>query len=183
MKKLVVFFPGVGYGFKHPLFYYADLLYETKGYERKYMSYQDICMDKKLTLEEKKVKVREYVFKQARGIDFKEYEEVVFLSKSIGTAEAGALAEKVGIKVTQIFLTPIESAIPYIKGASNVVIGTRDEAYSVCKEHCEKYNINALYIEDGDHSLEVKGELDKNIDILKQVMQFVDEKSAFVEIK
>ena len=58
MKKLVVIFPGVGYGFKHPLLYYADLLYEAKGYERKYMRYQDICMDTKLTLEEKKVKVR-----------------------------------------------------------------------------------------------------------------------------
>ena len=39
MKKLVVIFPGVGYGFKHPLLYYADLLYEAKGYERKYMRY------------------------------------------------------------------------------------------------------------------------------------------------
>ena len=38
------------------------------------------------------------------------------------------------------------------------------------------YNINALYIEDGDHSLEVKGEMYKNIDILKLVMQFMDEK-------
>ena len=84
--------------------------------------------------------------------------------------------------MTQIFLTPIESAIPYIKGASNVVIGTRDEAYSVCKEHCEKYNINALYIEDGDHSLEVKGEMYKNIDILKRVMQFMDEKYRLVAL-
>ena len=181
MKKLVIIFPGVGYGFKHPLLYYADLLYEEKGYERKYMSYQDICMDTKLTLEEKMVKVREFVLAQAEGIDFKEYEEVVFLSKSIGTVEAGILAEKVGIKVTQIFLTPIGSAILYIKAGSNVVIGTRDEAYSVCKKHCEMYNINALYIEDGDHSLEVQGETYKNIDILKQVMQFVDEKSTLVE--
>jgi hypothetical protein len=182
MKKLVVIFPGVGYGFKHPLLYYADLLYEAKGYERKYMRYQDICMDTKLTLEEKKVKVREYVFEQANGIDFKEYEEVIFLSKSIGTAEAGALAEKAGIKVTQIFLTPIESAIPYIKCGSNVVIGTGDEAYSVYKKHCEEHNIQALYIKDGDHSLEVQGEPYKNIDILKQVMQFVDEKSDLVAL-
>lgn len=183
MKKLVVIFPGVGYGFKHPLLYYADLLYEEKGYERKYMSYQDICMDEKLTLEEKMAKVREFVFEQAKGIDFNEYEEVVFLSKSIGTAEAGALAEKFGIKVTQIFLTPIERAIPYIKAGSNVVIGTRDEAYSVCKKHCEIYNINALYIEDGDHSLEVQGEMYINIDILKQVMQFMDDRSTLVEIE
>lgn len=182
MKKLVVFFPGVAYGFKHPLLYYADLLYEAKGYERKYMSYQDICMDIKLSLEEKMVKVREYVFEQANSIDFKEYEEVIFLSKSIGTVEAGALAEKIGIKVTQIFLTPIERAISYIKCGSTVVIGTRDEAYSVYKKHCEEHNVKVLYIEDGDHSLEIQGEPYKNIDILKQVMQFVDENSGHVAL-
>lgn len=182
MKKLVVIFPGVGYGFTHPLLYYADLLYEAKGYERIYMSYQDICRDPNLTLEKKKAKVREYVFEQANGIDFKEYEEVIFLSKSIGTAEAGALAEKMGIKVTQIFLTPIERAIPYIQADSNVVIGTADEAYPLYKKYCDEHNIKALYIEDGDHSLEVQGEPYKNIDILKQVMQFVDEKSRPFEL-
>lgn len=182
MKKLVVIFPGVGYGFEYPLLYYADLLYEAKGYERKYMRYQDICRNTKLTLEEKKVKVREYVFEQARWIDFKEYEEVIFLSKSIGTAEAGALAEEAGIKVTQIFLTPIETAIPYIQDGSNVIIGTADEAYPVYKKHCDEHNIKVLYIENGDHSLEVLGEPYKNIDILKQVMQFVDEKSGPVAL-
>lgn len=175
-------FPGVGYGFNHPLLYYADLLYEAKGYERKYMRYQDICMDAKLTLEEKKIKVREYVYEQANLIDFKAYEEVVFLSKSIGTAEAGALAEKAGLKVTQIFLTPIESAIPYIKCGSNVVIGTCDEAYMIYKKHCEEHNIKVLYVEDGDHSLEIKGEPYKNIEILKKVMQFMDKKAAPVAL-
>ena len=84
--------------------------------------------------------------------------------------------------MTQIFLTPIERAISYIKAGSNVVIGTRDEAYSVCKKHCDTYNISALYIEDGDHSLEVQGETYKNIDILSQVMQFVNEKSGPVAL-
>ena len=177
MKKLVVIFPGAGYGFNHPLLYYADLLYEAKGYERKYMRYQDICMDEKLTLEETLFKVREYVFEQANQINFEEYEEVIFLSKSIGTTEAGALAEKIGIKVTQIFLTPIESAISYIQNGSNIVIGTADAAYPVYKKHCDEHNIKALYIENGDHSLIIQGETYKNIDILKQIIQFVDENS------
>ncbi len=182
MKKLVVIFPGVGYGFAHPLLYYADLLYEAKGYERKYMNYQDICRDTNLTLEKKKAQVRKYVFEQADGINFKEYDEVVFLSKSIGTTEAGVLAEKNGIKVNQIFLTPIESTIPYIRDDSNVVIGTADETYPLYKKICDEHNINALYIEDGDHSLEVQEEPYKNIDILKQVMQFLDEKSGSVTL-
>lgn len=182
MKKLVVIFPGAGYGFTHPLLYYADLLYQAKGYERKYMSYQNICRDTKLTFEEKKTKVREYVFEQAKWINFKEYQEVIFLSKSIGTEEAGVLAEKMEIKVTQIFLTPIERTIPYIQDGSKVVIGTADEVYPLYKRYCDEHNINALYIEEGDHSLEVQGKPYKNIDILKQVMQFVGEKSGPVAI-
>lgn len=48
----------------------------------------------------------------------------------------------------------------------------------------EKYldNVKVLYIEDGDHSLEIQGEPYKNIDILKQVMRFVDENSGHVAL-
>ena len=47
MKKLVVMFPGVGYGFNHPLLYYSDLLFDSKGYECFYMRYQDTFFDDK----------------------------------------------------------------------------------------------------------------------------------------
>ena len=68
-----------------------------------------------LSFEEKATKVREYVQEQAKEIDFSIYEEVVFLSKSVGSVEAGILAEKLRINIKQIFLTPIEKAISYCK--------------------------------------------------------------------
>ena len=92
VKKLLLIFPGVGYGFNHPLLYYADSVFEAKGYERKYMKYQEIFLDRELTFEEKADKVREYVEEQANQIDFSMYEEIIFLSKSVGSLEAGALA-------------------------------------------------------------------------------------------
>lgn len=174
MKKLIILFPGVGYGFDHPLLYYADFVYEAKGFERIYMRYQDIFFDTELFFEEKATKVREYVLEQAEHIDFSAYDEIVFLSKSVGSVEAGALAEKLGIKVNQIFITPIEGAVPYCNSDSCVIIGTRDDAYPIYKKHCDDNKVKVLYIDNADHSLEVAGQPYQSIDILKDVMNFID---------
>lgn len=81
MKKLVVIFPGAGYGLDCPLLYYADFLFETKGYERVHMKYLDILSRKDIVLEEKIKMLREYTWNQVKDIDFPEYQEVIFLSK------------------------------------------------------------------------------------------------------
>lgn len=174
MKKLVIIFPGAGYGLDCPLLYYADFLYETKGFDRLHMNYQNILSNAELSIESKLVKVREYVLEQVKDVNFAVYDEIVFLSKSIGSVEAGILAERLGIKVTQVFITPIEEAISYCDKDSYVVIGTRDKAYQIYKEHCDTNKIEALYINDANHSLEVEGKPYKSIDVLKKVMQFVE---------
>lgn len=170
MKKLAILFPGVGYGFAHPLLYYADLVLEAKGFERLYMRYQDIFFDEKLSFEEKAAGVRNFVMEQAKGIDFASYDEIVFVSKSIGSTEAGALAHELEMDVTQIFLTPVEAALPYCNSDSYVVMGTLDEACPAYKEHCEKNGVKALFVDSANHSLEVEGQPLQSLDILKQVM-------------
>lgn len=174
MKKLIVIFPGAGYGLDSPLLYYADFLYETNGYERIHMDYQNILSNRELSLENKIAMIREYVYEQVKDIDFTAYDEVVFLSKSIGSVEAGILAEKVGVNVIQIFITPIEEAISYCKTNSYVVIGTDDKAYQTYKEYCDANSIKALYVEGANHSLEVEGQPYQSMDILKTIMQFIE---------
>lgn len=44
MKKLAILFSGAGYGLDSPLLYYANFLFEIKGYERLHMKYQDILI-------------------------------------------------------------------------------------------------------------------------------------------
>ena len=85
------------------------------------------------------------------------------------------LAEKLGRKVTQIFITPLEGAIPYCKRDSYVVMGTKDEEYSIYKKHCDDNGIKALFIKDADHSLEVAEEPYQSIDILKDVMRYISD--------
>ena len=174
MKKLIVIFPGAGYGLDCPLLYYADFLYETKGFDRIHMNYQNILSSSELSLEEKLAKVRAYISEQVKNVDFSSYNEIIFLSKSIGSVEAGILAEKLGVNVLQIFITPIKEAISYCKTDSYVVIGTQDKAYQIYKSYCDANKINALYLKDANHSLEVEGQPYQSIDILKTVMQFIE---------
>lgn len=102
------------------------------------------------------------------------YDEVVFLSKSVGSVEAGILAERLNIEVTQIFITPIEEAISYCNKKSVVIIGTRDKAYEFYKNHCDENKIETMYIQGANHSLEVEGQPYESIDVLKRVMQFIE---------
>ena len=174
MKKLVVMFPGVGYTMDFPLMYYASFLYEAKGYEQIHMKYNHILFASDLTREEKTLKAREYIWDKAKNIDFSACDEVVFLSKSFGTAEAGILAERLDINPKQIFLTPLPRAFPYIKETDTVVIGTSDEVYPECKTYFDEHGIQPLYIEGADHSLELKGKPFESLEILRDVMKYID---------
>lgn len=173
MRKLAVIFPGAGYGLESPLLYYADFLFEANGYERIRMDYSNILCHKDFSLENKINALREYVWSQIEEVDFSQYDEVVFLSKSIGTIEAGMLADRLETFVKQIFLTPVEEAASYLKEDSILVIGTRDKAYPFYKELCERKNIQALYIEDADHLLEIHNRPFDSIRVLEKVMKFI----------
>ena len=174
VKKLVIMFPGVGYTMDCPLMYYASFLYEAKGYEQIHMKYNRILLKPDLTKEEKMLKAREYIWDRAKDIGFSAYDEVVFFSKSFGTVEAGILAEKLGLTPKQIYLTPMPRALPYIKESDTVVIGTADEAYPECKAYFDEHGINPFYIEGADHSLEVKGKTFESLEILRDVMRYIE---------
>ena len=57
MKKLIVLFPGAGYGLDCPLLYYADFLFETNGYERIHMDYQSVLSNRELSMENKLIQI------------------------------------------------------------------------------------------------------------------------------
>ena len=138
------------------------------------MEYQSIVMNPQLSIGEKKKHVREFVTNQAKDFIFDEYEDIVFISKSIGTIEAGWLAEQLSVKVTQIFLTPVSETIPYFTLDNKIVIGTKDKAYEIVKTTCDEKQIAAVYIEDANHSLEIEGKPYESIDVLKRVLEFIE---------
>lgn len=42
------------------------------------------------------------------------------------------------------------------------------------KEHCDTNNIKVLYVNNADHSLEVESQPYQSIDVLKNVMEFIE---------
>ena len=173
MNKLVVIFPGIGYGMDAPLLYYADFLFETKGYDRIYIDYHQYLQDTSLTIPQRLNRLRQYELDQLKSICWSKYDTIVFLSKSIGAVEAGWIADQLHLPVKQIFLTPIVEAMPYCTPDTTVIMGTNDRHYSAYQQHCSTNKTSTLFLPQADHSLEIKNDAMKSIDILKTYLSFL----------
>ncbi len=170
MNKLVVIFPGLGYGVDAPLLYYADFLFETKGYKRIHIDYKQYLQDTSLTIPQRLNRLRQYELEQLKTICWSKYDTIVFLSKSIGTMVAGWIADQLRLPVKQIFLTPIIEAVPYCTPDTTVIMGTNDRHYSAYQHHDR-----SLYFPGADHALEVKNDPLRSVENLKEYLTFLDQ--------
>lgn len=164
-KKLAVIFPGTGYTKDRPLLRDSRKILDDEGYEV-------------LCIEWEGYKTR---YEQASGkldnIDFDQYEDVIFVCKSIGTDVASTYVEKHDLKVRQIWYTPLQNAFDVCsadieKGSIIAFIGTDDERSNVdrIRTKAEELEIE-LHVYDGcDHSLECDDD-SKNAEILEDVMK------------
>lgn len=176
MKKLAVLFPGANYNTDCPLLYYCDFICDLKGYERISIKYDNILKNEGVSLADRISTLREYELRQLKAIEFENYSEVLFISKSIGTLEAVWISDKLGIDVKHIFITPIKETLPQILGRScKVIAGTKDSILpkEILEDFCRVNNIKCLFIEGADHSLEIPNDPIKSIDRLKEVVSYV----------
>ena len=168
MKNLVVTFPGIR-GCEIPLLYFGAKYYEDKGYEKIFVGHPPLD---ELDFEG----LYEDARKQLQTVDFTRYDKVVFVAKSMGTVVAGRIKEAFQIPATMIMLTPIEETIPYIRGDNDIALiaaGSKDRYLATAKleEICIKEQI-PYYIEpDVGHRMEVKGDLEKDLRVITNVMQ------------
>ena len=101
MSKLAIYFPGIGYHCDKPLLYYSRSLARELGYQE--------CRNISYTYEGKNIrgdqaKMREAyetLFQQAEKeleeIDWSVYDDILFVSKSIGTIIAASYVKKHGL--------------------------------------------------------------------------------------
>ena len=121
MKKLAVIFPGIGYHVDKPLLYYARKLATEVGYEDQ-IAISYTCTQKKIRGDKEKMrKAFEELYAQTedalKDIKWDEYEDILFISKSIGTVIAMTYANKENISnVRQILYTPLEATFENIAG-------------------------------------------------------------------
>lgn len=166
-KKIVVSFPG-GRGYEIPLLYFGAKYYEDQGYEKLFISHPGYGDYDFLALFENADRI-------ISKVDFSEYDDVVFVGKSIGTVVACQIKEKYQIPATLILFTPIYETLPFIHQNNKiklVAIGDKDRYIDVklLHEQCEKEKI-CCHIECGvGHRMEVMNDLGRNLEVIANVI-------------
>ena len=166
-KKIVISFPG-GRGYEIPLLYFSSKHFEDLGYEKLFINYPN----------SDEVKF-EIIFEEAekiiRSITVEEYDEIVFIAKSIGTVVACRIKEKYKIPASLILFTPLKDTLPYINNENNIIMVSAGEndRYLDSKslsELCEKEGIRCYIEPKVGHRMEVKGDLKRNLEVIFNVL-------------
>ena len=176
MKKLAVVFQGIGYNSDKPLLYYSKKLAAKYGYDIVEVKFSNID---KSVLREKKNIPEEFgkAIKQTEdtlsGIVLSDYEDILFVSKSIGTVAAAAYAAKKGMEVKQVYFTPLEEAFSYAKDGNGLVFFGNSDPFiepERIEELCKKLHLMHYLYEGANHSLET-GDVAKDIRNMSEVME------------
>lgn len=171
-NSLVVIFPGGNYNCDRPLLYYARKAALDAGHDV-------LCMTYRRKMEWKDSGEYTIEIQADSGFDAvqkcmsKNYKNIYFVSKSIGTEIAGNITERIGYdKVINIFLTPTKNAVKNIINSKGiVVVGTED--FLLAKEDISRIkkcgNVELVSFKGANHSLEVDNNLNECISILGRI--------------
>lgn len=175
-EKIAIIFPGIGYHCDKPLLYYSRKLVKEYGYEEiislKYSYTGKNIRGNKEKMQEVFEILYQQVEKQLETINFSKYEEVVFISKSVGTIISSAYAQKYKIKCRQILYTPLEETYRFEHPDAIAFLGTSDPWSDTAKVETlsKKQNVPIYMYKNAEHSLET-GDIIKNIETLQDVME------------
>lgn len=179
MKRLTVLFPGIGYHGDKPLLYYSrDLAREAGG---DVLTLQFHFSGGQIMGNEKKVEeTYESLYQQAEEqlaeVAWDSYQEILFISKSIGTVIAAAYARRNEITCRHILYTPLEQTFAFKPERSIAFIGTSDpwSRLEVVQDSCREQKILLHCYEGANHSLETTDVL-TNIARMQEIMQITKE--------
>ncbi len=192
MEKLAVLFPDIDYDVKAPLFYYASKSLEKRGFELLTFQY-DMTGEKSYTelfksspdatSQEFKEEVFELVAKaqktgaqQFKNINWNSYEEIVFVSKGVGSVIATLFAGKNQINPVHIMFAPLEPAFQFTSKEEGIVFCGMDDDfinYDRIKLLSRKSNLSVYRFDKCNHALE-KGNVPEDIAILSHIMKTMD---------
>lgn len=177
MKKIALFFPGIGYTCDKPLIYYPEKIAKKYSYEIKEVRYGNFPKNIKGDKEKMKESFN-IAFQQAKeilsDINYSEYDEILIVGKSIGTVVSSCYAKELSIedKCRFIYYTPVAQSFKYIKPSSGICFhGTSDPWIDtdIVKSECSRLDIHLYLTENGNHSLET-GDVEADLKELSLVM-------------
>lgn len=177
-KKLLVTFPGRNYSTSKPLLYYGERVFGMRGYDIISLDYDRYLKCDKDDIEGLIAEAIPIVFRKLKTIDFSKYDDVVFLSKSIGTAIAGAVEERLGILARHIYLTPVAPALRFMRSGKGIVIAGKEDRFLDSKRlkiFCVSEDIALKQFDDVGHSLEYTDDISKTFAVLMVVVRLYKE--------
>ena len=180
-NKLAVIFPGIGYTADKPLLYFGRRIAVEYGYEVRIMDYKGFppkVKGDRNRMEESFFIALRQAEEMLAGVDFTEYDDIVFIGKSIGTivaakiaadAAAGTSSEAAAgtapespakARIRQVLYTPLEDTFRFPIGEA--IAFTGDDDPWVGKENsripalCKERGIPCRLVPHANHSLESK---------------------------
>jgi len=169
-RKLVVLFPGKNYPCNLPLLYYARSTAIELGYDVLNLEYGYQAAKTELDINDLPLIIEECTEAIRRIIDG--YDEVVFISKSMGTVVAGEVHRKLQLQVKHIYLTPLFDTVPYINSTERIVIyGSEDSLFGdkALQQISPEHSYGIIEIPGADHGLEV-GNVKENLTQLQFIV-------------
>ena len=177
-NKLAVVFPGIGYHVDKPLLFHTRKLLRELGYEVADVNYTGFPSGIKGNPQKMKEAFDIALLQSEdilKDVDMAKADDLIFVSKSIGTAVAAAYAGNHGLTPRHIYFTPIAEAFDYIVPRSGIAFhGTSDPwaDTEIITGKCSEYEIDLFITNDANHSLEI-GDTLKDIQELYTIMDTV----------
>lgn len=177
-KKIAVIFPGIGYHCDKPLLYYSKMIAKSKDFDILEVSYGNFPKGVKGNAEkmtEAFFSAMEQAEELLKDVEWTKYDQILFVSKSIGTAVAAAYARKYELETRNVFLTPVEQSFQFIQQEGIVFHGTADPwaATSMVEQECNRMGLPLYKIVAANHSLETNDPIE-NIENLHMVMDIIN---------
>lgn len=179
--KIAVIFPGIGYHIDKPLLYHSKRIAKEASYEVVAVSYKNFPSDVRGNAE-KMTQCFQIALEQSEeiliGLDFSKYDEILFISKSVGTAVASAYANEHDLKTRNVYYTPVAKSFDFMKQPGIVFHGTSDpwvESETVVNG-CKKLGFPLYITENGNHSLEMGDaitDLNNLVTIMEQTKRYI----------
>ena len=179
MKKLAVFFPGIGYTVDKPLMHYSRKLAADAGFDVMLLPYAGFPPKVKGDREKMDESYRIALAQSKEmlaGVDLSAYDEILFVGKSIGTVAAAEIAAQspASDRIRFVLYTPLEETFSLPFGEAIVFTGSADpwvgKARSRIPELCRERGIPCTVVPDANHSLEC-GDVLADLKALRAVMK------------
>ena len=173
--KIAVLLPGIGYTCDKPLLYYSGKLARSLGWEVLPVPYSGfpakVQGDRDRLRESIGIALRQ-TEASLQAVDWGRYAEILFISKSIGTAAATAFAASRGFRCRHILFTPLEETFASPVTDAIAFHGTADPwaDTSRLRALCGRAGIPLMLTEQANHSLET-GDVLQDLRNLETVME------------